>query len=343
MFFILLVGLALVQAQTTSSGNQTNTTITVHPNNSSQTVQTNTTNVPGGHNVTNGTIGQNSTVVNSTSTNSTGQSSVQSSTESSSTESQNGTQSQTSQESSQESTSTQSSSQGQQGKSQGKFQQGKSISGRNIPCRVCGAACSSSQIINGICNIKLKCIARKAMPPNCGRPSMTSMSGQGQLTSSSMGSTAMMNGQLNSMSLGQGQMTSLNGQFAALSACPPMNCPMIPACNFPAILQSMPMANGCLGCPTCVIPGGCTVDSQCSKGTYCVLGRCLTYAQEGDACGVLTSPMCQPPLVCTVMGTCYMPDCSCGFLPCPLSEQIVTQPDVSLVTGGCPPCPTCRS
>jgi len=169
------------------------------------------------------------------------------------------------------------------------------------------------------------------------------MSGQGQLSSSSMTTdqgqltSAMMGGQFNS--LGQTGMTSLNGQLALQNWCAPLNCPMIPICSFPSVVQ-MPMIGGCPSCPICVAPGGCTINSECSLGTYCVLGRCMPYALQGESCAAM---LCQPPLVCTVMGTCYLPSCSCGYLPCPLSEQITTEVDDSLVTGGCPPCPKCRS
>jgi hypothetical protein len=177
-----------------------------------------------------------------------------------------------------------------------------------------------------------------------GQPSSTIMNGQFTSMPLGQGQLTSMNGQLGSV--GQGQMTSMNGQLSALSwnSCAALNCPLMPPiCQFPSILQT-PIFNGCPGCPTCSRPfGGCTDDSQCSAGTYCVLGRCMTYAQQGEPCGTLSSSLCQPPMVCTVMGTCYLPDCSCGFLPCPLDQQIVTQPDTSLVTGGCPPCPTCRS
>jgi hypothetical protein len=224
---------------------------------------------------------------------------------------------------------------------------------------MCGAACSTPQISNGVCNIKLKCMARKSLPPNCGTSIPVISQGQGQFSSFSNQGTSIPvisqgQGQFNSFSnqgltstslggqfnsIGQGSALSLNGQF---SSCAPLNCPMMPTtCPWPAILQT-PMFNGCPGCPTCVVPGGCIVDSQCSAGTYCMLGRCLSYAQEGDPCGTFYTA-CQPPLVCTVMGTCYLPDCSCGFLPCPLDQQVTLQPDLSLVTGGCPPCPTCKS
>jgi hypothetical protein len=236
------------------------------------------------------------------------------------------------------------------------------LGGRFLPCQLCGAACSSPQIRNGVCNFKLKCIARKALPPNCGLPP-TLINGQGQFSSMSanqgflpptlingqgqfsslntnqgLTSTAM-GGQLNSF--GQGGMSSFSGQLAAINSCPPLNCPMIPTCSWPSSLQT-PMRNGCPSCPVCVIPGGCTASSDCSAGTFCVLGRCMSYAQIGDPCGGLLT-QCQPPSVCTVMGTCYLPHCSCGYLPCPLDQQITTEIDDSLVTGGCPPCPTCRS
>jgi len=141
----------------------------------------------------------------------------------------------------------------------------------------------------------------------------------------------------------QGNALALNGQFASMTTCPPVNCPFIPTCSWPSVLQT-PMTNGCPGCPICTMPpGGCTVDFQCSAGSFCMLGRCMTYAQAGEPCGSLFTTFCQPPLVCTVMGTCILPDCSCGYLPCPLSQQITLEPDTSLVTGGCPPCPTCAS
>jgi hypothetical protein len=253
---------------------------------------------------------------------------------------------------------------------------------RFIPCRACGSACSSPEIANGVCNFKLKCIARKPMPPNCGTqqtsgsqqmlfqrtpelnqfqrtPLLTQQvlplrtpqftSGQGQLSSSTMSTnqgqmtSAFMGGQFDSF--GQSGMTSMNGQLAlanrAFSAfgCPTLNCPMLPTCSFPSVLQT-PMIGGCPSCPRCTIPGGCTDNSQCSAGMYCLLGRCLPFAQEGDVC---LRTLCQPPLVCTVMGTCIMPSCSCGVIPCPLDQQFTPEIDDSLVTGGCPPCPRCRA
>jgi hypothetical protein len=185
-------------------------------------------------------------------------------------------------------------------------------------------------------------MAQKAIPPNCGQLRVPVLSqGQGQFSSSTLGqpTSTSLGGQFNS--IGQGSALSLNGQFSSLS-CAPLNCALMPTtCAFPYVLQT-PMYNGCPGCPICVVPGGCTADSQCSAGNYCVFGRCMSYAQEGDLCGTMLTS-CQPPLVCTVMGTCYLPDCSCGYLPCPLDQQVTLQPDLSLVTGGCPPCPTCSS
>lgn len=207
--------------------------------------------------------------------------------------------------------------------------------------------------------MKLKCVVKKAFPPNCGvqqiRPIPVMSESQGQFVAGSPGQFTAGQGQFNSLNQGPLSSTTMGGQLnswgqdsmfsmssqLATTSCAPLNCPMIPSCSWPAFLQT-PMVGGCPGCPTCVFPGGCTADFQCSAGTHCVLGRCMTYAQVGESCGVGALTLCQPPLVCTVMGKCYLPSCSCGFLPCPLSQQVTLEPDLSLVTGGCPPCPTCR-
>jgi len=43
--------------------------------------------------------------------------------------------------------------------------------------------------------------------------------------------------------------------------CTPLNCPFIPVCNPPSVLQSQKNSDGCDGCPQCIPGSNCTGDS----------------------------------------------------------------------------------
>lgn len=59
--------------------------------------------------------------------------------------------------------------------------------------------------------------------------------------------------------------------------CPMRNCPLMPVCLLPAVQHVDMMANGCPGCPRCVVPNAPCV------GLYC-LPCCPLIRIEGQAC-----------------------------------------------------------
>jgi len=232
-------------------------------------------------------------------------------------------------------------------------------------CTSCGASCSRPGLSWGVCNKSLKCVARGLKAPVCDStcPVCTILCVAGKVCRCgkcvSIDPTECPCGTSCTMSSGGSGVCQTDGHTCAVNVVAPncvTHCPKypcaLPVCDPPGVLETTKDANGCPGCPHCVIPG-CT-DTSCTDG-FCYNKQCVPYSGVGGPCGgfIIPPKRCRPGLQCHMGkipdagGTCVAkPTCRvCPLLACPIAQQVTASASVDTTAASaaifCPPCPRC--